>query len=193
MSSTYLCRYFEGQLKCFASPMAGDSSKHWKFLFCWGTHILPVVGSCNFFCFHAYHRSQQKVLCFLLYPQMTDLLWDVNYGMGLSFAAKMKYHIQAMDAEKLSTSALPSRIKRVFYMSSEGSNLLHEVFPEVNHTVLEQLSKVDCVVYALGSLFTSVCPSLVLRGIGETIASRSIPKVSNYAKTRLGTSSEWIT
>ena len=26
----------------------------------------------------------------------------------------------------------------------------------------------------------------VLRGIGETIASRSIPKVSNYAKTRLG-------
>jgi len=26
-----------------------------------------------------------------------------------------------------SCSALPSRIKRVFYMSSEGSNLLHEV------------------------------------------------------------------
>jgi hypothetical protein len=26
----------------------------------------------------------------------------------------------------------------------------------------------------------------VLRGIGETIAPRSIPKVSNYAKTRLG-------
>lgn len=26
-----------------------------------------------------------------------------------------------------SSSALPSRIKRVFYMSSEGSNLLHEV------------------------------------------------------------------
>lgn len=65
----------------------------------------------------------------------------------------------------------------MFYMSSEGSNLLHEVFPEVNHTVLEQLSKVDCIVYAMGSLFTSVCPSLVLRGIGETIASRSIPKI----------------
>ncbi|KAM3349923.1 hypothetical protein ACQJBY_022645 [Aegilops geniculata] len=30
----------------------------------------------------------------------------------------------------------------------------------------------------MGSLFTSVCPSLVLRGIGETIASRSIPKVT---------------
>ncbi|KAF3452092.1 hypothetical protein FNV43_RR08188 [Rhamnella rubrinervis] len=73
--------------------------------------------------------------------------------------------------------ALPSRIKRVFYMSSEGQNLLHEVFPAANPAVLEQLSNVDCVVYAMGSLFTSICPSLVLMGIGEIIASRSCPKV----------------
>ncbi|CAN1283733.1 Uncharacterized protein YNL011C [Linum perenne] len=74
-------------------------------------------------------------------------------------------------------SALPSRIKRVFYMSSEGGNSLHEVFPSVNATVLDQLSKVDCVVYAMGSLFTSICPSLVLRGVGENISSRTCPKV----------------
>ncbi|KAF6176099.1 hypothetical protein GIB67_000193 [Kingdonia uniflora] len=72
---------------------------------------------------------------------------------------------------------LPSRIKRVFYMSSEGRNLLHEVFPTVNPSVLEQLSKVDCILYAMGSLFTSICPSLVLLGIGEIISSRSCPKV----------------
>nr|AGG38108.1 maternal effect embryo arrest 18-3 protein [Dimocarpus longan] len=29
----------------------------------------------------------------------------------------------------------------------------------------------------MGSLFTSICPSLVLRGIGEIISSRSCPKV----------------
>ncbi|PKA53351.1 hypothetical protein AXF42_Ash010081 [Apostasia shenzhenica] len=60
--------------------------------------------------------------------------------------------------------ALPSRIKRVFYMSSEGSNLLHElqIFPEANPSVLEQLRKVECVVYAMGSLYTSICPSLVI-------------------------------
>ncbi|KAF3773491.1 Uncharacterized protein EJ110_NYTH55215 [Nymphaea thermarum] len=58
--------------------------------------------------------------------------------------------------------SLPSRIKRVFYLSSEGNNLLHEVFPNVNPMVLEQLRKVDCIIYAMGSLFTSVCPSLVL-------------------------------
>ncbi|XP_068664451.1 uncharacterized protein YNL011C isoform X2 [Aristolochia californica] len=76
-----------------------------------------------------------------------------------------------------SVPTLPSRIKRVFYMSSEGRNLLHEVFPKVNPAVLEQLNKVECVVYAMGSLFTSICPSLVLLGVGEVIASRSCPKV----------------
>ncbi|XP_015689274.2 uncharacterized protein YNL011C [Oryza brachyantha] len=105
-------------------------------------------------------------------------LWDGTIIRGqneISHPSNGRKEVVNKDCN--SCSALPSRIKRVFYMSSEGSNLLHEVFPEANRTVLEQLSKVDCIVYAMGSLFTSVCPSLVLRGIGETIASRSIPKV----------------
>ncbi|KAK9092922.1 hypothetical protein Syun_027833 [Stephania yunnanensis] len=89
-------------------------------------------------------------------------------------------------------SMLHSKIKRIFYMSSEGRNLLHEVFPSVNPRVLEQLSKVDCIVYAMGSLFTSVCPSLVLRGIGEIISSRSCPKVlllnGSYDRETIGLS-----
>ncbi|KAL7592632.1 hypothetical protein Lser_V15G32355 [Lactuca serriola] len=83
--------------------------------------------------------------------------------------------LQLIDKENSST--LPSRIKRVFYMSSEGSNLLHEVFPTVNPSVLEQLRNVDCIIYGMGSLFTSICPSLVLLGVGEVIASRSCAKV----------------
>ncbi|XP_020885536.1 uncharacterized protein YNL011C isoform X2 [Arabidopsis lyrata subsp. lyrata] len=85
--------------------------------------------------------------------------------------------MQTVDKRHCSNSALPSKIKRVFYMSSEGNNLLHEVFPPVNPTVLEQLRSVDCIVYAMGSLFTSVCPSLVLLGVGEIISSRSCRKV----------------
>ncbi|XP_031129445.1 uncharacterized protein YNL011C isoform X1 [Ipomoea triloba] len=76
-----------------------------------------------------------------------------------------------------SSPALASKIKRVFYMSSEGSNLLHEVFPAVNPTVLEKLRNADCIIFAMGSLFTSICPSLVLLGVGEAIASQSCPKV----------------
>lgn len=39
--------------------------------------------------------------------------------------------------------------------------ILLQVFPSVNPTVLEQLKSVDCIIFAMGSLFTSICPSLV--------------------------------
>lgn len=55
--------------------------------------------------------------------------------------------------------------------------LTDQVFPTANPTVLDQLNSVNCIVYAMGSLFTSICPSLVLLGIGEIISSRSCPKV----------------
>lgn len=51
------------------------------------------------------------------------------------------------------------------------------MFPTANPAVLDQLSNVDCIVYAMGSLFTSICPSLVLLGIGEIISSSSCLKV----------------
>jgi 2-phospho-L-lactate transferase/gluconeogenesis factor (CofD/UPF0052 family) len=58
-----------------------------------------------------------------------------------------------------------------------GVMSIKQVFPPVNPTVLEQLRSVDCIVYAMGSLFTSICPSLVLLGVGEIISSRSCRKV----------------
>lgn len=85
--------------------------------------------------------------------------------------------VESINKVASSVQLLPARIKRVFYMSSEGTNLLHEVFPVVNESVLEQLSKVDCIVYAMGSLFTSICPSLVLHGVGEVISQRNCLKV----------------
>ncbi|KAG9143381.1 hypothetical protein Leryth_017770 [Lithospermum erythrorhizon] len=70
-------------------------------------------------------------------------------------------HMELINKQSSSAPELPSHVKRVFYMSSEGSNLLHEVFPPVNPDVFEQLKSVDCIVFAMGSLFTSICPSLV--------------------------------
>ncbi|KAG6477494.1 uncharacterized protein LOC122024158 [Zingiber officinale] len=105
-------------------------------------------------------------------------LWDGSIIRGQNeISHPTNGCMEPINKDCASISKLPSGIKRVFYMSSEGCNLLHEVFPAVNPTVLEQLGKVDCIVYAMGSLFTSICPSLVLNGIGEIIASRSIPKV----------------
>ncbi|XP_028782238.1 uncharacterized protein YNL011C isoform X1 [Neltuma alba] len=105
-------------------------------------------------------------------------LWDGTIIRGQNeISHPTSGSMEPVKKENSSTPALPSRIKRVFYMSSEGKNLLHEVFPAANPAVLEQLNNVDCIVYAMGSLFTSICPSLVLLGIGEIISSRSCLKV----------------
>ncbi|KAI4323714.1 hypothetical protein L6164_023299 [Bauhinia variegata] len=105
-------------------------------------------------------------------------LWDGTIIRGQNeISHPTNGSTEPINKERFSAQALPSRIKRVFYMSSEGNNLLHEVFPTANPVVLEQLKNVDCIVYAMGSLFTSICPSLVLLGIGEIISSRSCIKV----------------
>ncbi|MBA0723344.1 hypothetical protein Golax_003928, partial [Gossypium laxum] len=89
-------------------------------------------------------------------------LWDGTIIRGQNEISHPTNVIGPVDKGRSSVPALPSRIKRVFYMSSEGTNSLHEIFPTVNQAVLDQLSNVDCIVYAMGSLFTSLCPSLVL-------------------------------
>ncbi len=72
---------------------------------------------------------------------------------------------------------LPSPIRRVFYLSREGTGQEHEVSPEPNCRVLTEIERADAVVYGMGSLFTSICPSLCLEGVGEAIAARQVPKV----------------
>lgn len=84
---------------------------------------------------------------------------------------------QCVNKAPQSSKRLPAGIKRIFYMSSEGTNLLHEVFPLVNPTVLEHLKQVKAIVYGMGSLFTSICPSLVLYGVGEVIANQTCLKI----------------
>lgn len=41
-----------------------------------------------------------------------------------------------------------------------------EVFPAVNPAVVTEVEASDGIVFAMGSLFTSICPALVLTGIG---------------------------
>ena len=35
----------------------------------------------------------------------------------------------------------------------------------------------DAIVYGMGSLYTSIAPSLILRGVGEAVAARACAKV----------------
>lgn len=55
---------------------------------------------------------------------------------------------------------------------------MHEVFPAVNPIVVQQVQGTDAIIYGMGSLYTSICPSLILRGVGEAVAQcHGIPKV----------------
>ena len=91
-----------------------------------------------------------------------------------------------VDKTRGSTSELPlpSRVRRVLYLSTEETDDLHEVFPRVNHQVLARVGTADAVVYGIGSLWSSICPSLVLSGVGESIADRDCAKVLMLNGTR---------
>ena len=62
---------------------------------------------------------------------------------------------------------LPSRIERLWYINPYGQ----EIKIPANPRVIEALNNSTCVIYSIGSLFTSIIPSLVLRDVGETISS----------------------
>ncbi|GIZ46516.1 hypothetical protein CKM354_000964200 [Cercospora kikuchii] len=62
---------------------------------------------------------------------------------------------------------LPCRIDRLFYINPYGQ----EITIPANPRVLEAIKNSSCVIYSIGSLFTSLVPSLVLKGVGNAIAS----------------------
>lgn len=57
--------------------------------------------------------------------------------------------------------------------------------PKTSFTLIihyTEIEKADAVLYGMGSLYTSICPTVCLEGMGEAIAARPVPKV----RTRLG-------
>ncbi|EFN50692.1 hypothetical protein CHLNCDRAFT_8355, partial [Chlorella variabilis] len=60
---------------------------------------------------------------------------------------------------------------------AEGDTHEHEVAPAPNPRVLAELERADAVIYGMGSLYTSIAPSLVLKGVGECIAAAAVPKI----------------
>ncbi|GAA6048805.1 hypothetical protein JCM3770_003631 [Rhodotorula araucariae] len=65
-----------------------------------------------------------------------------------------------------SLAPLPARIRRIFYLNAYGS----EIYPRPNGVFLSSLRDASCLVYAPGSLYTSIVPCIALRPVGELIA-----------------------
>lgn len=65
---------------------------------------------------------------------------------------------------------LPARIERLWYINPYGQ----EIRIPANPRVIDAIRDAGCVIYSIGSLFTSLIPSLVLRGVGEAIACSGV-------------------
>jgi 2-phospho-L-lactate transferase/gluconeogenesis factor (CofD/UPF0052 family) len=73
----------------------------------------------------------------------------------------------AIAVSKQDEEDLPCRIDRIWYINPYGQ----EMRLPANPRVLDALRGAHTVVYSIGSLFTSLVPSLVLKGVGEAVAS----------------------
>ena len=72
----------------------------------------------------------------------------------------------AIAFSKASEEPLPARIERIWYINPYGL----EMRPPGNPKVLEAIDGAEAIIYSIGSLYTSIIPSLILQGVGEAIA-----------------------
>ncbi|CAG8973173.1 hypothetical protein HYALB_00008765 [Hymenoscyphus albidus] len=69
---------------------------------------------------------------------------------------------------KSHTSDLPTPIERIWYINPYGQ----ELRPTPNPKVLQAIKEANGVVYSIGSLYTSILPCLILRGVGSAIREK---------------------
>ncbi len=102
----------------------------------------------------------------LVAPALTaadhDRIEDANLPGSLPILRRQHITFSKEDEEDL-----PARIERLWYINPYG----HEIWPVANPKVLEALRRSGTVVYSIGSLYTSIVPSVILRGVGPALAS----------------------
>lgn len=126
-------------------------------------------------------------------PSQTDLLhphWGEDEDDDRAEDANLPGSLPALARRHVGFSKdaddeadLPARIERLWYINPYG----HEIWPVANPKALTALSGSDTVVYSVGSLYTSIMPSLVLGGIGKAIANPGVRRkvlVLNSARDR---------
>ena len=97
-----------------------------------------------------------------------DSVEDANLPGSLPALRKPAISFSKEDEEELG-----ARIERVWYINPYGQ----EIRIPANPRVVKALQGCGSVIYSVGSLFTSLIPNLVLRGVGEAIATN--PSIRN--------------
>ncbi|KAH7083554.1 hypothetical protein FB567DRAFT_87151 [Paraphoma chrysanthemicola] len=94
-----------------------------------------------------------------------DRIEDANWPGSLPTLRKQYITFSKADEEEL-----PARIERLWYINPYGQ----EIRLAANPMVLNALNDAQAIVYSIGSLYTSIVPSLVLKGIGQAIDNPAI-------------------
>ncbi len=94
-----------------------------------------------------------------------DSVEDANWPGSLPTLRK-----QYITFSKLEEEELPCQIERIWYINPYGQ----EIRLSANPKVIDAIKSSQWIVYSIGSLYTSIIPSIILRGVGEAVASNSI-------------------
>jgi len=94
-----------------------------------------------------------------------DAIEDANLPGSLPTLRK-----QYINFSKADEDDLPARIERLWYINPYGQ----EIRLAANPRVLDALNDAHAIIYSIGSLYTSLIPSLILKGVGAAIANPSI-------------------
>lgn len=94
-----------------------------------------------------------------------DRIEDANLPGSLPTLRKQYITFSKADEEEL-----PARIERLWYINPYGQ----EIRIAANPAVLTALAESQAIIYSIGSLYTSIVPSLVLKGVGHAVSNPSI-------------------
>lgn len=94
-----------------------------------------------------------------------DAIEDANLPGTLPTLRK-----QYINFSKAVEDDLPARIERLWYINPYGQ----EIRLAANPMVLNALNAAQAVIYSIGSLYTSIIPSLILKGVGAAISNPTV-------------------
>ncbi|KAL6709111.1 hypothetical protein ACN47E_001927 [Coniothyrium glycines] len=94
-----------------------------------------------------------------------DRIEDANLPGSLPTLRKQYITFSKADEEEL-----PARIERLWYINPYGQ----EIRIAANPMVLNALADAQAIIFSIGSLYTSIVPSLVLKGVGDAISNPNI-------------------
>lgn len=96
-----------------------------------------------------------------------DRIEDANLPGSLPALRRQHITFSKNDSDN---DDLPARIERVWYINPYG----HEIWPVANPKVLAAINSSGTIIYSVGSLYTSIIPSVILRGVGAAIAAPGV-------------------